>query len=160
MSTADVLTENRPENTRKMLRYAGWSLLAILVAYLFLAPARTGLVSDPQRLAVEEPQVPAATVAAAAQPADPNIFTAESMGETWPFNGISRATVECNGKYAVLIADNGTTYALDPAANMAARSGKEDFIRIDAIRRRTSTTSRTMMSLDPLLARASALCGK
>jgi hypothetical protein len=161
MTEATISDAKSPETTRRMLRYGGWAVLLFLVGWLFLGPTRTGRVegADLQHRIVEEPVVPAATVAATDQLADPNVFTAESMGDAWPFTGISRATVECRKGMAVVVADNGTTYALDGQANAAARTGKEDFIRIDAIRRRSSPTSRTMVALDPLIERASALCG-
>ena len=162
MTEATISPENRQDNRRLWLRYGGWTLLVGLVAWLFLAPARPGRVPEEavQQSVIEEPVVPAARVADTKQPADPNTFTAESMGDAWPFTGISRATVECRkGQYAVVVADNGTTYALDGSANIAARTGKEDFIRIDAIRRRIDEKSRTLVSLDPLIERASALCG-
>jgi hypothetical protein len=80
------------------------------------------------------------------------------MGDAWPFAGISSASVECRKGMAVIIADNGTTYALDAAANRAARTGDEDFIKIDAVLRTTSDRSKTKMSLAPLLDRAAQLC--
>lgn len=153
-------SENTPGIGRKVLRYGGASLLVFLVLLLFVGPSRTGRQPYGEPLVQAEPNVPAATVASTEHPADPNLFTAEAMGEAWPFNGISSATVECSkGKYVVLVADNGTQYALDAAANNAARRGEEDFIRLDAIRRGISKNSGTQISIEPLLKRGAEICG-
>lgn len=159
MSEEAASLVDRSVVNRRLLRYGGWSLLALLVAFLILSPARTGRVPDVISTAGSSPEPPGKVVAAVVHPPDPNLFTAESMKDAWPFAGISSATVECRkGMYAVIIADNGTTYALDAAANRAARTGDEDFIRIDAVLRKSSDRSGLKMSIAPLLDRAATLC--
>jgi hypothetical protein len=158
MAEATASLETRPAITRRILRYGGWGVLALVIAVLLLSPARTGRVSYVTSEPEPAPTTPATTVATAVHPPDPNLFTAENMGDAWPFAGISSASVECRKGMAVIIADNGTTYALDAAANRAARTGDEDFIKIDAVLRTTSDRSKTKMSLAPLLDRAAQLC--
>ena len=159
MAEATAALENRSVITRRILRYGGWAALALVIGVLLLSPARTGRVSYVTSEPTPDIVTPATAVATAVHPPDPNLFTAESMGEAWPFAGISSASVECRkGMYAVIIADNGTTYALDAAANRAARTGEEDFIKIDAVLRKTTSKSTATKSIAPLLERATQLC--
>lgn len=154
-------SSEKQSNTRKMLRYGGASMLVFLVLLLLLGPSRTGRQSYGEPLITPEPEIHATKVATENHPSDPNLFTAEKMGEAWPFNGISSATVECRkGMFVVIVADNGTTYALDAAAANAARTGTEDFIRLDAIRRKSSENSGSNVSIAPLLDRGAEICGQ
>ena len=153
-------SSNGQTNGRNLLRYGGASVLVFLVLLLLLGPSRTERQSYGEPLIVADPEVPATTVATKDHPADPNLFTAETMGDAWPFNGISSATVECRkGMYAVLVADNGTTYALDAAAGNAVRTGTEDFIKLDAIRRRSDGDNGAHITIEPLLKRGAEVCG-
>jgi hypothetical protein len=89
--------------------------------------------------------------------ADPNVFTAASMGKDWPFERITRATVYCDkASYALFKDEHGVTYALNGSARGVA--DKEGFKLIDPIWKDNPELPGTKISIGDLLHRAVERC--
>lgn len=83
----------------------------------------------------------------------------KEFGERWPFLNISSGELACvEGKYAVLIANDGKTYAINMEANSAVRGGSRQWIGLDEIWREDPNFPGAKIDITPILIRAEALC--